>query len=186
MFLSDIAIVLGLLDSVSNTPARSPQVVGDCGNLPLSLGLAAPLLKGPPQDPKSWRTLHEALNKAMTTRLGTDRIMTVPKRVDAVLEVSWGAMADDPAKQKRCLFLAVLAPGTLAPSDMLEDLWDEVRRGGVRGAKGSSELACGIYLHPQFCFVDTLVDRRAKACLGPSYGECLERFVDTYFPLTCV
>ncbi|CAN0444428.1 unnamed protein product, partial [Ectocarpus fasciculatus] len=45
------------------------QVVGDCGNLPHSLGLAAPLLKGPPQDPKSWRTLHEALNKAMTTRL---------------------------------------------------------------------------------------------------------------------
>ncbi|CAM9750163.1 unnamed protein product, partial [Ectocarpus fasciculatus] len=101
------------------------QVVGDCGSLPLSLGLAAPLLKGSPQDPKSWRALHEALNKAMTTRLGNDRIMTVPKRVDAVLEVSLGAMADDPAKQKRCLFLAVIAPGTLAPSDLLETLWDE-------------------------------------------------------------
>ncbi|CAN0481649.1 unnamed protein product, partial [Ectocarpus sp. 12 AP-2014] len=105
--------------------AEALQVVGDCGNLPLSLGLAAPLLKGPPQDPKSWRTLHEALSKAMTTRLGTDRMMTVPKRVDAVLEVSLGAMADDPARQKRCLYLAVLAPGTLAPCDMLEDLWDE-------------------------------------------------------------
>ncbi|CAN0416302.1 unnamed protein product, partial [Ectocarpus sp. 13 AM-2016] len=51
--------------------AEALQVVGDCGNLPLSLGLAAPLLKGPPWDPKSWRTLHEALSKAMTTRLGT-------------------------------------------------------------------------------------------------------------------
>ncbi|CAN0478740.1 unnamed protein product, partial [Ectocarpus sp. 12 AP-2014] len=51
--------------------------------------------------------------------------MTVPERVDAVLEVSLAATADDPAKHQRCLFLAVLAPGTLAPSDMLEDLWDE-------------------------------------------------------------
>ncbi|CAN0342697.1 unnamed protein product, partial [Ectocarpus sp. 12 AP-2014] len=34
-------------------------------------------------------------------------------------------MADDPAKRKRCVFLAVLAPGILAPSDMLEDLWNE-------------------------------------------------------------
>eukprot|EP00903_Cladosiphon_okamuranus_P007060 g6863.t1 len=101
------------------------QVVHDCRKLPLSLGLAAPLLKGPPQDPKSWRVLHEALHTVMTTRLGNDRIMTVPERVDAVLEVSLGAMADDPAKRKRCLFLAVLAPGTLAPFDMLEDLWDE-------------------------------------------------------------
>ncbi|CAN0383460.1 unnamed protein product [Ectocarpus sp. 12 AP-2014] len=85
----------------------------------------AEALQGPPQDTKSWRTLHEDLNKAMSTRVGNDRIMTVPERVDAVLEVSLGAMADDPAKHQRCLFLAVLAPGTLAPSDMLEYLWDE-------------------------------------------------------------
>ncbi|CAN0409766.1 unnamed protein product [Ectocarpus sp. 12 AP-2014] len=101
------------------------RVVSDCGNIPLSLGLAAPLLKGPAQDTKSWRNLHEAVSKAMTTRLGNDRIITVPERVDAVLEVSLGAMADDPAKQKRCLFLAVLAPGTSASSEMLEYLWDE-------------------------------------------------------------
>ncbi|CAN0558015.1 unnamed protein product, partial [Ectocarpus sp. 12 AP-2014] len=115
--------------------AEALQVMGDCGNLPLSLGLAAPLLKGPPQDPKSWRTLHEALSKAMTTRLGTDRIMTVPKGVDAVLDVSLGAMADDPARQKRCLYLAVLAPGTLAPCDMLEDLWDEAPGAAATFAK---------------------------------------------------
>eukprot|EP00903_Cladosiphon_okamuranus_P011926 g11202.t1 len=67
------------------------QVVDDCGRLPLSLALAAPLLK----------------------------------RVPHKIPMSLGAMADDPAKRKRCLFLAVLAPGTLAPFDMLEDLWDE-------------------------------------------------------------
>ncbi|CAM9128742.1 unnamed protein product [Ectocarpus sp. 12 AP-2014] len=82
-------------------------------------------LQGPPQEPKSWRTLHEALHKAMTTRLGTDRIMTVPERIDDVLEMSLGAMADDPAKRKRCLFLGVLAPRAMAPSDMLAQLWDE-------------------------------------------------------------
>ncbi|CAM9583355.1 unnamed protein product [Ectocarpus sp. 8 AP-2014] len=123
--LEVLRVGCGASNNLELPRAEALQVVGDCGNLPLSLGLAAPLLKGPPQDPKSWRTLHEALNKAMTTRLGNDRIMTVPKRVDAFLELSLGAMADDPAKQKRCLFLAVLAPGTLAPSDMLEDLWDE-------------------------------------------------------------
>ncbi|CAN0387382.1 unnamed protein product, partial [Ectocarpus sp. 13 AM-2016] len=64
----------------------------------------AEALQGPPQDTKSWRTLQKDLNKAMSTRVGNDRIMTVPERVDAVLEVSLGAMADDPAKQKRCLF----------------------------------------------------------------------------------
>lgn len=52
--------------------------------------------------------------------------MVVPERLDAVLEVSLGVMANDPAKRKRCLFLGVLAPGAMAPSDMLEDLWDEV------------------------------------------------------------
>ncbi|CAM9854589.1 unnamed protein product, partial [Ectocarpus fasciculatus] len=101
------------------------QVVGDCGNFPCLLGLAAPLLEGPPQDPNSWRTLHEALHKAMTLGLGNARIMAVQNLVDAVLEVSLGAMADNQEKQKRCLFLGVLAPGTLAPSDMLEELWDE-------------------------------------------------------------
>ncbi|CAN0491664.1 unnamed protein product, partial [Ectocarpus sp. 12 AP-2014] len=95
----------------------------------------AEALQGPPRDPRSWRTLHEALSKAMTTRLGTDRIMTVPKRVDAVLEVSLGTMADDPAKQEICLYLAVLAPGTLAPSDMLEDLWDEAPGAAATFAK---------------------------------------------------
>lgn len=130
-----IAVVLeyekGPLLQLTHAATSAFQVVGDCGKLALSLGLAAPLLKGPPQDPKSWRTLHEALHDALTTRLGTDRIMIVPERVDAVLEVSLCAMADDPDKRKRCLFLAVLAPGTLAPSDMLQDLWNEVRRRGV-------------------------------------------------------
>ncbi|CAM9795660.1 unnamed protein product, partial [Hapterophycus canaliculatus] len=96
-----------------------------CG-APKGLELPRPeALQGPPQDPMSWRTLHEALHKAMTTRLGTDRVMIVPARVDALLDLSMGAMADNPAMRKRCLFLAVLAPGTLARSDMLQDLWDE-------------------------------------------------------------
>lgn len=71
----------------------------------------------------SWRTLHDAL----TARIGTDRMMTVVERVHAILETSLAAMADDPAKRRRCLFLAVLAPGSLATHDMLEDLWNEVR-----------------------------------------------------------
>lgn len=103
------------------------QVAGDCGMLALALGLAAPLIKGPPQEPDSWRTLHYALRDVLAKRMGTDRVMTVAHRVDAVLEVSLSAMADDPGKRNRCVFLAVLAPGTLAPLDMLADLWDEVR-----------------------------------------------------------
>lgn len=86
--------------------------------------------------------------------------MTVPERVDAVLEVSLGAMADDPAKRKRCLFLAVLAPGTLARSDMLQDLWGEVRRGGV----GSVRAAILYYSHHLF-FVEALLHKRVKACI---------------------
>lgn len=108
-------------------PPLAFQVAGDCGMLALALGLAAPLIKGPPQEPDSWRTLHYALRDVLAKRMGTDRVMTVAHRVDAVLEVSLSAMADDPGKRKRCVFLAVLAPGTLAPLDMLEDLWDEVR-----------------------------------------------------------
>ncbi|CAB1113778.1 unnamed protein product [Ectocarpus sp. CCAP 1310/34] len=63
---------------------------------------------------------------------GNDRIMTVPKRVDAVLEVSLGAMAEDPAKQRRCLFLA--APGAaktfarqLVDQSMLQPAGDALR-----------------------------------------------------------
>lgn len=52
--------------------------------------------------------------------------MAVQARVHAVLEVSFGAMADDPNKMERCKYLAVLAPGILASPDMLEQLWDEV------------------------------------------------------------
>eukprot|EP00903_Cladosiphon_okamuranus_P012113 g11365.t2 len=123
--LEVLRVGCGAFKSLELPRPEALQVVYDCGKLPLAIGLAAPLLKGPPQDPKCWRTLHEALHKAMTTRLGTDRVMTVPARVDALLDLSMGAMADDPAKQTRCLFLAVLAPGTLARSDMLQDLWDE-------------------------------------------------------------
>ena len=47
----------------------------------------------------------------------------------AVLEASFSAMAHDPRKQKRCTFLAILAPGVVAPLDMLEHLWEEVRGG---------------------------------------------------------
>lgn len=97
----------------------------------LPLSLAAPLLKGPLQDPKSWRTLHDALARG----LGTDRTRTVETRMHAVLDMSFGAMADDPGKQERCVFLSVLAPGACAYSEMLEDLWDEVGQEGV----GSSD-----------------------------------------------
>lgn len=96
----------------------------------------------------------------MTTRLGNDRIMTVPARVDAVLDVSLGAMADDPAKRKRCLFLAVLAQGTTAPSDMLQDLWDEVRRGGVGSVRGAI-----LYYSHRLLFVEARLHKQVKACV---------------------
>lgn len=107
--------------------------------------------------------LHEALHEAMTSRLGTDRVMTVPERVDAVLEVSLGVMADDPAKRKRCLFLAVLAPGTLAPSDMLEDLWNEVRGGDVGSVRGVNPRT-GALFHDthQFLFCRSTLAQAGK------------------------
>ena len=103
------------------------QVVDDCGRLALTVGLAAPLLKGPPQDPTSWRDLHNALARKIGDN---DCTKSVETRTTAVLEVSFSAMADDPRKQERCTFLAILAPGVIVPLDMLEHLWDEVRGGG--------------------------------------------------------
>lgn len=109
----------------------------------------------------------------MARRLGTDRITTVQDLVDAVLEVSLDAMADDPAKRNRCLFLAVLAPGTLATSEMLEGLWDEVRRGGVEGAKAPPPRA-GAFLHERFYLLmhlciskrrHTFVQRTDRLCV---------------------
>ena len=159
--------LLGVNCSGSHSSAPAPQVAFDCGKLPLAIGLAAPLLTGPPQDPKSWRTLHEALHKAMTTRLGTDRVMTVPVRVDVLVDLSMDAMADDPAKQMRCLFLAVLAPGTLARSDMLQALWDEVRRGGVGSVSGVISRTGAILCFSHHLFlVEALLHKRVQACIG--------------------
>lgn len=155
-----LKVVLGLNRSASHPSAPPIQVVYDCGKLPLSLGLAAPLLKGPPQYPKSWRTLHKVLCAAMTSRLGTNRVMTVPAGVDAFLNLSIGAMAGDPVKQKRCLFIAVLASGTLARFDVLQDLWDEVRRRGVGSVRG----AILFFFHHLF-FVEALFHKRVKACI---------------------
>lgn len=116
----------------------------------------------------------------MASRLGTERVMTVPASVDALLDLSMGAMADDPAKQRRCLFLAVLAPGALARSDMLQDLWDEVRRGGVGSVRGAI-----LYYSHHLLFVEARLHKQVKACvdLPPLflliYREC---FVWTLIP----
>lgn len=95
------------------------QVAGDCGMLPLALGMAGTLAKDQPLDPASWRSLHEKLHE---TRVKFRQVEN--GKLFSTIDTS---LCDLPlAQQEQLQLMAVMASGVVATSDMLANLWDQV------------------------------------------------------------
>jgi len=95
-------------------------VAHDCGLLPLALGMAGKLAKEQPLEPSSWRAVHEKVHKKRTKFRQMEN-----GKLFSTIDTS---LCDLPLTQQEYLqLLAVLASGVVAPTDMLANLWDQVR-----------------------------------------------------------
>lgn len=104
------------------------QVVAFCGSLPLALAIAGsmPVVKGKGLNAGAWEELiklFEDVAEKMDA-LGEQRTS-----LSFVLETSFNALAA--GKKKEFLKMAVLAPGAIAPIEMLPNLWEIQVRCGV-------------------------------------------------------
>lgn len=88
--------------------------------LPLVLSIAGALAKDNPLDPASWRKLHEKLQDKREKFRDMEH-----GRLFATIDTS---IIDLPLSQKKQFqLMSVMAPGVSANSEMLSNLWNQVR-----------------------------------------------------------
>ena len=107
--------------------STSIQVVALCGRLPLVLAIAGSMsvVKGKGLTAGAWNELIKLFEDVVT-------MMSESGEESKALDVVLGASFSDLAARKREEFLkmALLAPGAVAPIEMLQNLWEtEVRCG---------------------------------------------------------
>ncbi|CBN74851.1 NB-ARC and TPR repeat-containig protein [Ectocarpus siliculosus] len=111
------------------------KVVDRCGRLPLVLAIAGsmPVVKGKGLKDGAWEELIEEFENVTT-------IMWEPgeesRNLDMVLGASFNALAA--RKREEFLRMAVLAPGAVAPFEMLRNLWE------IQDVEGTKEEAEGL------------------------------------------
>ncbi|CAM9419423.1 unnamed protein product [Scytosiphon promiscuus] len=97
------------------------KVVARCGRLPLLLAIAGsmPVVKGKGLTVGAWEELMKLFENAATMMWESGEEST---SLDVVLGVSFNALAGK--QREEFLKMAVLAPGAVAPIEMLQNLWE--------------------------------------------------------------